>query len=115
MSTSAYWPAGLPTPRMGASYTTAMVRQASDFEHAQRERVTGKNYRQHMPVTWLMTESEFQLFIAWWVHTCADGTAWFTMEWDGRSGLARFQSKYDSRQDGNLRSVSAQVLIDYVG
>ena len=110
---SAFWPAGLPAPRLGASFTTAMKRQTSEFDVAQIERVTDKNLKQRMSASWLLSEEQFQVFIAWWVHICGDGSAWFSMEWDNRPGMAQFQSKYSSQQDGNLRAVSAELLIDY--
>ena len=110
---AAYWPAGLPAPQLGGSFTTAMKRQVSDFDVAKIERVTDKNYIQNFPASWTMTEVEFQVFVSWWVHGCADGAAWFAVDWDGRSGLARFTSKYSASLDGTDRKVSAPVEIDY--
>lgn len=108
-----YWPAGLPEPLMGAEFTTAQGRINSDGDVVVRERVTDPNYRHTLTAQWLMSEQEYQVFRAWYHHMLGDGASWFAIEWTGVSALAQFAEGYEATQNGLLRSVSAEVRVDY--
>ncbi|MTI13118.1 hypothetical protein [Sansalvadorimonas verongulae] len=110
---TAYWPPGLPIPRLGATFQTAEGRLTTDGEVALRERVIDPNHIQTTSATWSMTEREYQVFKAWHFHIIRDGAAWFEVDWDDRNGLARFSEPYSAQQNGLRRDVSAQLEIDY--
>ena len=108
-----YWPVGLPEPLMGAEFTTAQGRINSDGDVCVSDRVTDPNYRYTLPAQWLMSEREYQVFKAWYHHILGDGAAWFAVEWTGIPALAQFAEKYEASQSGLLRSVNAEIRVDY--
>ena len=109
----AYWPAGMPLPKLGTAFETAEGRIQSEGDVALQERIIDPNHRQTVQVSWLFTETQWQVFISWHRWHLSDGAGWFSVEWDGRFGLARFVGNYSCSMDGANRSVSASLEIDY--
>ena len=108
-----YWPPALPDPQAGASFTTDEKRLTTDGDVAPRERVVDANYRQTVTLNWSMTEYQFRVFEAWHRWYLHDGISRFAVNWNGRSGWARFTGEVQCQLAGATWSVSAEVVIDY--
>jgi hypothetical protein len=105
MATTIDFPSQLPTPQR-ANYglrPVATFARTTMASGRAKQRPMNKTVPTMVPVTFVLTESQAQIFEAWFNYEINYGTAWFNCRLDSPMGLQPYECRFAKMYEGPTR------------